>query len=149
MSIPDSSLINYFELCTYTSLSHIEDFRALIISSESNPRDIKMNLAEQVVTMYHGKEAAEKAKEGFILTFKKGGVPDDIQETQVSKGSSLSEILVSENIVASKSELRRLMDEGAVRNMKSGDILTDPYLALDSEIILKVGKRRFIKIKVD
>jgi tyrosyl-tRNA synthetase len=149
MSIPDSSLINYFELCTYTSLSAIEDLRAQIISSEVNPRDIKMNLAEQIVTMYHGKDAAEKAKEGFISTFKNGGVPDDIQETKVSKGSSLSEILVSQNIVSSKSELRRLMDEGAVRNMQSGAVLTDPYFSLDSEIVLKVGKRRFIKIKVD
>jgi tyrosyl-tRNA synthetase len=148
MSIPDSSIISYFELCTYMPAKDIADLKKKLESEELNPRDSKMNLALQIVTMYHGEASALKAKEGFIDTFKKGGVPDSIPETLVSKGASLSDTLVSANVVSSKTEFRRLVDEGAIQDLEKGEEIKDVYLKIDEPLTLKVGKRRFIKITI-
>ncbi|HVS79657.1 MAG TPA: tyrosine--tRNA ligase [Candidatus Paceibacterota bacterium] len=148
MSIPDSSIGNYFELCTYMPLSDIEKMQRKIDSGEMNPRDAKELLAEQIVTMYHGKDAAGKAKEGFSSTFKKGGIPDNIPETSAEKGASLAEVLVNASIVSSKTEFRRLLDEGAIEDLEKGEEIKDAHQKIEEPLILKVGKRRFIKINI-
>jgi len=148
MSIPDSSIINYFELCTYMPAADLASLGGKLEKQEENPRDLKMRLAEQIVTMYHGEAAAGKARDAFIDTFKNGGIPDEIPETNAAHGANLSDVLMGANIVSSKTEFRRLIDEGAIRDLEKGEELTDVHQKIERGLTLKVGKRRFIRIRI-
>ena len=146
MSIRDDLIIKYFTLCTNISMSEIAIFEQDLKSS-INPKDLKLKLAKEIVAMYYGEINAKAAEENFENTFSKGGVPEDIIEVSVAKGVSLSDILMINQIVISKSEFRRLVSEGAVTNVDTGEKILDTEFKV-SNGVYKVGKRRFIKIKV-
>lgn len=143
MSIPDALLSNYFELCTFTSLEDIENIKEGLKSGELNPKETKMELAGQIVSMYHGQEKAESAREAFVETFQKGGVPENVPE--VESAGNLLETIVKSGVVDSKKKARRLVEEGAVKNMSSGEKIKigDPE---EKGIVYKIGKHKFIKI---
>ena len=147
MSVKDELIVKYFLLCTKISLSEIEVIKKEL-ENGTNPKDVKIQLAKEIVTLYHGKEMAQKAEEDFENTFKKGGIPEDTKEVLVNKGESLSKIFLEQGIVKSKGELRRLMEEGAVKEVDGG-IINDFEYIINKNLTLRVGKRRFIKIKVD
>ncbi len=147
MSWTDGMILLGFELCTDVSMNEIEKFKKEM-ESGANPRDIKARLAREIVTIYHGKEKAQKAEENFIETFKKGGLPENLEEIKSEKGGFLSETLVNAKIVESKSEFRRLAQEGAVSDVVSGEKITDPNYKIKKNITLKVGKKRFVKISL-
>ena len=110
------------------------------------PRNAKARIAFDIVKRFHGENAAKVAEEAFDSTFSKGGVPEDIQEIKFSKGSeSLVELLIKAGIVPSKTEWRRLVTAGAVRN-ENDEKITDVNFSPTETIILKIGKRRFVKI---
>lgn len=144
MSIPDSVMENYFELCTYTPISEVET----LLQKNDNPRDIKMRLAKEITSIYHGESKAETAEKAFVETFSKGGTPQDMKEIKGLKGSSLGDILVEAGIISSKTEWRRLIENNAITNLDSKEKISDPNASLDEEMTLKVGKYRFIKIKI-
>jgi len=148
MSLPDSSIVDYFELSTYTPLDDVEKLKKQLEKGSSNPRDIKMRLAQEVVSMYHGEDAAKRAQNVFVDTFQKGSFPEDAQEIQVEPGTELSTLLIEKEIVKSKTEFRRLIDEGAISNFDTGEKINTPELALSESINLKIGKKRFLKIVV-
>ncbi|MDO8520775.1 MAG: tyrosine--tRNA ligase [bacterium] len=148
MSIPDSAIASYFELCTFTPMDEVEAIKKKLKGEKINPRDLKMDLAQQVVEIYHGKKSGEEARAAFISTFQKKKLPEEIQEVKVTKGTSLVDALTKSATVASKTEFRRLIGEGAIR--EDGEKkLTDPMLKIESDIVLKVGKHRFVKIVVE
>jgi len=147
MSLKDELIEKYFFLCTDISKEELEKIKERMKAGE-NPRDLKMELGEAIVGLYHGKEAAKKAREQFIETFKKGALPEEAIEVSVDTGTSLVEALLLGNIVASKSDFRRLVDEGAISIIESKEKITDPQFALSSPLNLKIGKRRFVKIKL-
>ena len=147
MSIPDSAIASYFELCTFTPVSQIEDITKRLTSGKVNPRDTKMDLAQQIVEIYHGRAKADEARITFVDTFQNKKLPDDMPEAKVEKGVLLVDVLIGEDVIDSKSEFRRLMGEGAIR--KDGEEkLTDPAIKVENDLVLKVGKHRFIKITV-
>jgi len=111
-----------------------------------NPKDIKMKLAYELVRFYHSQLDAKKAEQNFTETFSKGGLPEDIQEIQTTNGTLLSELLVNAKIVESKSDFRRLVTEGAVSDAENGEKITDPNTKVENTLILKIGKKRFVKI---
>lgn len=126
MSIKDELIPKYFELCTRVPMEEIKEMKS------GNPKEWKISLAKDIITLYHGRDAALKATEEFISTFSKGGVPKDIKTATAQAGEPLAEILLREGIVASKSEFNRLNKEGAINEIESG--------------VYRVGKHRFIKI---
>jgi tyrosyl-tRNA synthetase len=148
MSLPDVLVPHYFELCIdYKSMSEVGDIKEQLEKKKINPRDIKMDLAEQIVALYHGTMKAKEARTQFVDTFQNKKLPDNIPEAIVTKGTPLVEALINEDIVDSKSEFRRLLGEGALR--KDGEEkLIDPAMKIEEDIVLKVGKHRFIKITV-
>lgn len=148
MSIPDTSIVNYFELCTYTPLEEVEEIGTTVRKGKVNPKEIKMRLAREIVAIYHGDQASKDAEAAFENTFAKGGIPDDVETVEVEKGSLLGDILVENKIVSSKSEWRRLIDGNGIRNAENDETISDPFAKAESTIILKVGKRRFLKIVV-
>ncbi len=147
MSWTDGMILSGFELCTYVSMKEIEKIKQQILSGD-NPRDIKVRLAKEIVTIYHNKEEADKAEEDFVKTFKEGGIPEKIDEISATNGEMLSELSVKAGLVKSKGEFRRLVLEGAVSNQETGDKISDPNWKVISTGIFKIGKRRFLKVLI-
>lgn len=147
MSNPDSLIIPSYELCTRATESEIENEKAFLAGG-GNPRDAKMRLAVLITEIYHGKAEAEKAKDSFISAFSTGTMPIDALEVKVSKDSVLSDVLVAQKVVASKTEWRRLVGEKAVKDLKTGQQIDRFDEKAISDMDLKVGKHRFIKIRV-
>ncbi len=148
MSLKDSLIPKYFLLCTDVSMEKVKKVEAELALGEINPRDLKAELAKEIVALYHGKDAAVKAEENFINTFKKGGVPDDVKETRVSKGTLLSEVLLAEKLVSSKTDFKRLIKEGAISEVGSGTKITEEKAILEEDVDIKIGKQRFIKVRI-
>ena len=147
MSIPDSALPTYFELCTYTPISEVKEIAKRLEGGKAHPKEVKMQLARQIVEIYHGAGAGEKAEEHFVQTFQKKEIPDEIPTVRVTKGTLLSDALLEAGFVESKTEFRRLLDAGAIRQ-NGEEKLSDPYTTIDSSLTLKVGKHRFITLEV-
>ena len=145
MSWTDAMILPAFEVCTDMSADDIEKIKK-DIDGGVNPRDAKIRLAKEIITIYHSKELADKAEQNFIETFSKGGLPEDIAEIKTESGKTLSELLVENKVVESKSDFRRLITEGAVSDAVSGEKITDTNYKLEKAITLKIGKKRFVKI---
>ena len=131
MSIKDELMGKYFELCTRVPLDEV----AKILGG--HPKESKMRLAREIVTLYHGKDAADKAEKDWQNTFSQGGVPTDIPTVKRGK---LREIVKD----ISTSELRRLVERGAVSSVLSGKKIE----SIDAEItndVIRIGKHRFLK----
>ncbi len=99
------------------------------------------------MTRYWGEDAAEKARAKFIEVFSQKKIPDDIETAHVATGSTFVDAAVAKGIVKSKTEWRRLIDEGAVTDAQSGEVVTD-HAAVAENKTLKIGKRRFLKVVV-
>lgn len=151
LSIPDNLIYNYYELATDISSKDLIEVREQLSDKEVNPRDLKRKLAKTLVKMYHSENAAIEAEEEFDKIFIKKEIPDDIPEITLEKsdeGIGILELLVRVNFAGSKAEARRLVVQGGVTidGNKVEDISTN--ISLDKELILKVGKRKFIKLKI-
>lgn len=148
MSIPDSVMESYYTLCTFTPITEVKEILLQIKNGKLHPKEAKMNLAQQITEIYHGRAAAEAARQEFDATFAKGGLPDDIHEVKAVKGELLVDILLREKFVPSKTEFRRLIEAGALRR-NGEDKLVDSQQIVHETLVLKVGKHRFVKITVD
>ncbi len=146
MSIGDELIAKYFLLATNMPEDEISDIEKKMASGESNPRDVKMDLAQRVVEIYSGKSEAESAKNNFIKAFQNGGAPDNVREVEVEEGVDLSEILLAEGLVSSKADFRRLIEGNAVEI--DGERIIDFKHKLEKTCLVKVGKHRFLKIKI-
>lgn len=143
MSVRDDLVIKYFLLCTDLSK---EEISILEKDLNSKPKETKMRLAREIVTIYHNKDLAEKAEKNFEETFSKGGVPDNIQEVSVSNEKNLVDVLLENNLVESKSEFKRLIKENAIKF--NDEVVVDIDFKLNKMGIVKVGKRRFLKVNL-
>ena len=143
MSLNDDLIIKYFTLCTDLTLEEVEEKKKRLEEGE-NPRDIKMELALALVSLYHNDKEANLAKLSFIETFQNGGVPDIMPEIEQKEGEDLGSLLVGGGIVESKTEFKRLVEQGAI-SLSDGTKIED-YKALVQEGIYRVGKKRFVKV---
>ncbi len=147
MSLRDDLVEKYFILCTHVTLKEIDEVKHQLASG-ANPKESKMRLAREIVAIYHGLDAAKKAEDNFTNTFKKGGLPEDIETATVSAGTLLVDILLDKKVIASKTEWRRLLEEGAVSIVETGEKISDPFSKVQLTASYKIGKRRFITITV-
>jgi tyrosyl-tRNA synthetase len=145
MSIIDELIIDYFTLCTRLPLEKIEEFERELKSGK-NPRDIKMILAYEIVKLYHGEEKAKEAQKNFVKIFQKKEAPEEIPTKKV-RSTVLFEILVETGLASTKSEARRLIEQGGIKvdNKVIKDIYFKPKIAKKGVLIQK-GKRFFIKV---
>jgi len=143
MSIADEYIIKYFSLATRVSLDNIKVIETEIKNGK-NPRDAKMDLAYEIVKMYHSEKKAGEAKEYFINTFKNKEIPDDIRELKPENYNILN-VLVETGFCSSNSDARRQLGQGAVK--VNSEKVIDIEFDLKSGDILQKGKRFFIKIK--
>ena len=110
-----------------------------------NPRNIKLRLAKEIVSMYHSAEDANKAEQDFINTFSKGGIPENVLEIKVLKDEKMADVLLKTGTVESKGEWRRLVLQGGISNAETDEKITSPDETVRN-ITLKVGKKRFVKL---
>lgn len=148
LSIPDNLIYNYFELATDISASELKGIKHQLEESTVNPRDIKRRLARTLVRMYHGEEAAIHAQEEFDRIFIKKEIPDEVEEFIIDENNidfNILDLIIKVNFALSKGEARRLVTQGGVSI--DGKKITDfnSQVKLNDGMILKVGKRKFIK----
>lgn len=149
MSIADSVMFDYFELITRIPMKEIELMKAKVASGE-NPMQFKKILAHDIVSFYYGEDNAKKAAESFTSTFSKKEIPADAKKIKVKIGAPLVDVLIKNGFVASKSEFRRLVEEGAITfkgHIEEKKII-DPASLVSEPGALKIGKRRFLHIDI-
>jgi len=149
MSLPDSLIAKYFELCTYTPVSDIEKISKDLSSGKVNPKDIKMRLAKEIVEIYHGSKNALEAEKNFTAVFSEGKIPTDLPEVPVSKGAFLKDALLEAGLVSSKSDFSRLLKGGAIELVETKTRISDQEFKLETDAVLRVGKSRFVKFIVE
>ncbi len=146
MSIPDEIILNYFELATEVSMEEIQTVKKEL-EAGTNPRDLKIRLAKEIVKLYHTQEDADKAEQEFLNMFQKGGKPDKIDEVSIAKEEiTIVDLIAETKMVSSKSEGRRMIQQGAV---KVDDVKVeshDQVIQIGNGVLLQVGKRKFLKI---
>ena len=112
-----------------------------------NPRDAKMKLGYEIVKLYHGETAAIEAQEGFIAQFSEGKRPENIpQYTPSSYTMNIVDFLVESNLESSKGNARRVVEQGGVKIDDQKIIDPQAVMTFQSEMVIQVGKRRFIEI---
>ena len=146
MSIPDSAMRNYADLVTRWSTEDISRRFAQLAAGDLHPRDLKMQLASEIVSIFQGSEAAVRAEEHFRTVFQQRELPADMPELRLSQPISLSDLLTETGLAPSKSESRRLVQQGGIK--LDGDKVDDFNLVVtpDREHVLQVGRRKFIKL---
>ena len=142
MSLGDDAVIPMFTLLTDIPMEEINSF-----DIKQNPLALKKHVARLLVSQLHSETEAKEAEENFENTFSNFFVPEDIAEANAASGVSLVDVLLREKIIDSKNEFRRLISEGAITNMETNEKISD-LEAKVSEGTYKIGKRRFIKIKI-
>lgn len=143
MSIPDTLMMKYFELCTDEDLEKMKKF------VKDDPRNAKVHLAKTIVTFYHDKKAADKAVEDFEKKFVRHETPEEMPEFKTGKSEiGILELISSvTKFATSNSDARRLVEGGGVT--LNGKKISNPNetIKISGELILQVGKRKFARIK--
>ena len=147
MSISDEMIEKYFILAADANTKTVSKVKKQLSDSSQNPRDIKRELARAIVQLYHGQNAAKEAEQYFDRVIVNKDAPDDMDQVELSIDTQLIEVVTNEGLTSSKGEARRLIKQGAIRvdNEKIND--ESHILLKGKEVVIKVGKRRFIKIK--
>jgi tyrosyl-tRNA synthetase len=125
----------------------LAEIKSSLENVKTNPRDIKRQLARTLVRMYHSQTAANDAEKEFDKIFIQKSIPDNIEEFKRGESTNITALLTEAKLAASKGEARRLIDQGGVSI--DDERVTDSNMLLPDkdEFILKVGKRRFLKVK--
>lgn len=141
MSQADENMRQLFVDCTHVPLEEIEE----ILEKES-PRDAKARLAKEIVTMYHGKDAAQKAEDEFNAVFRNKERPTDIQEMGTKKGTNLVDFVAEAGLVSSKSEARRLIAQNGIK-VNGAAAIDGTYELVDQDEV-RVGKLKWAIVKI-
>lgn len=154
MSIPDELLIHYFTLVTDLLPEEIKEIKAQLENNKVHPRDLKMRLARELVTLYHDEEQALKAEENFKRVFQERELPDDMPEVELDEKELqngkiwIVDLLKSCKLISSNSEGKRMIKQGAVklnREKVTGDKVD---ITPEDGMIIQVGKRKYARLKI-
>ena len=147
LSIPDELVLKYFSLVVNLSYKEIEDYKLMLKMDKINYRDLKRKLAREVIKIYYNDKMSSQAEINFDKIFINKGIPDDIPSFKAKNNDKIVNIIFESELVNSKSEIKRLIKQGAVK-FNNATITDINYLITleGDENIVKVGKRRFLKI---
>ena len=149
MSISDEMILYYFKLLVDLDDQEISKIASDLKNSKINPRNLKVKLAKEIITIYHNKKSADKAEEEFNKIFRDKQKPSNIKEMGLEIGNwKLADLLVELKLTFSKGEARRLVQQGGV---KIDDVVQsnfDKDIKVKNRMIVQVGKRRFVKIMI-
>ena len=150
MSVSDDLMWRYFELLSSKNEKQITTYKSECEAGK-NPRDIKFELAKEMVSRFHGVSAANQSQDEFVSRFQKGAIPDEMPEVQLNGGGDglpIANALKDAGLVQSTSEAFRMIKQGAVK--VDGEKIEDRSLRLlgGTDQIVQVGKRRFAKLSI-
>ncbi len=140
MSLRDELMEDYYRLVLYYDEGQMREIRKLI---RENPLKAKERLAYEITKIFHGEEGARRGQEYFNRVFRKKDIPDDIPVYRLSSPVKLSRILIESGLVSSRNEFRRLLSQGSIR-INGEKVFED--IEVGEEMVIKVGKRRFVKV---
>ena len=148
MSVSDTLMWRYYELLSFRSSAEITQLRAEVEGGR-NPRDVKVMLAQEFVTRFHGQRAAEEAVADFEARFQRNAIPDDLAQVTVNAGAEglpLFQVLKQAGLTGTTSEAMRMVEQGGVRI--NGERAEDKGLVLRAgeTVVLQVGKRKFASV---
>jgi tyrosyl-tRNA synthetase len=154
MSLPDHVMMSYFEALTDVPQDELDELDRAMATGALNPVVVKRRMAREIVTEFHSAAAAEEAEAAFIEQFSRGKLPTDIPDYPLSEPTNILTFMVDAKLAASKSEARRLVQQGGVTFFPDG---TDDRLETVEDVgfivpvldgaILKVGKRQYVRIR--
>lgn len=147
MSIPDSLMMKYFRLLTDKSDAELAEYDRELLNKAVNPRDIKLALGVEITSQFYGREIALNAEREFVNIFRNKELPEEMPEIKLPAESiSIVDLLVSHANISSRSEARRLIDQGGVR--VNDEVLDDIHSVLDVSDgdVLRIGKKRFYRL---
>jgi tyrosyl-tRNA synthetase len=145
MSLPDSAMPVFFELVTRYTPQQVAAVEAALTTGTRHPRDIKMELAREIVGIFHSEAAALEAEEQFKRVFQSRQAPQAMAEYALQPGQTVLDVLMAAQLAASKSEGRRLVAQKGVR--LDGEVLPEAQAAFPHGGVLQVGKRKFVRVK--
>ncbi len=148
MSISDELMWRYFELLSFRPIAEIEGLKQKVAGG-MNPRDVKFQLCDEIITRFHDESAAKRAKDNFIARFQKGAMPDDMPELELNVGAdglAIANVLKDAGLTSSTSESMRMIKQGAVKI--DGGRVEDKGLVIKAggQNVFQVGKRKFVRI---
>ena len=147
LSIPDKLIYTYFELATSISSVELSKIKKQLDDQNVNPRDIKRKLARALVSMYYGESEAQFAEEEFDKIFINKGIPDKINEFSISeKKIGILDLITKVDFAASRGEAKRLVMQGGVTIDGEKIVDINSEIVVKDGLILKVGKRKFVKL---
>ncbi|MCK5332279.1 tyrosine--tRNA ligase [Candidatus Parcubacteria bacterium] len=148
MSISDDMIFYYFKLLTDISKEELDAIEKDLRDISNNPRDLKVKLSKNIIAIYHNKTEADKAEEEFNKIFRDKNKPTNVPEIKLAKKEyNLLDLLTETKLASSKSDARRLVQQGGV---KINDVVQKDFeteIEIKDGMIVQVGKRRFVKIK--
>ncbi len=150
LSIPDALIYNYFLLATDVAIQELSSIKEQLESHSVNPRDLKRRLGREIVALYHGADAALQAQEDFDKIFIRKETPDEIEEVVLGDKTghlTLLQLLVNIGAAKSNGEARRLVNQGGVTIDGTKIADANSNIDTDAPFVLKVGKRKFYKIR--
>ena len=147
MSISDDMIVKYFRLAADADDQKVEAIKYLLSDSKINPRDVKRELGRAIVKLYHGADEAQAAEQHFDKVIVHKDIPDEMDEVELESDQLLVDIITNAGLTKSKGEARRLIKQNAVK--LDGAVCKDinQKLHAGKESVIKVGKRRFLKVK--
>ena len=148
MSINDDAMREYFITLTRLPEEEINEIIGAVQNGKGNPKSTKLRLAREIVKIFHGEKVSDIALQNFEKVFSEGGIPAEVSEIKSVAGNLFRELAVKSGIVSSKTEWRRLVLSGAVSYADTDVKISDSEAFVSKDVILKIGKRRFLKILV-
>jgi tyrosyl-tRNA synthetase len=146
MSLPDHVMLDYFTLVTRYTPEQIDPIRTGLADGSLHPRDVKMELAREIVSIFHGDEAARSAEEHFRAVFQEGDLPPDMPSHEVDGPTNIVDLLAASGLTKSKGEARRLIQQGGVRLEGEKVQSIEEAVNVEDEAVLQVGKRKFLRL---
>ncbi len=148
MSVPDKAMLVYYKLVLGWSPAQLETLERKLSSGEAHPRDVKMALAREIVTIFHDAEAARRAEQDFVRKFQERGLPDDMPTVYLEAPERVVDLLARLKMVASKGEAKRLVQNAGIR--LDGQQIDDINAEVRPEelpVVVQVGKRKFVRLE--
>ena len=144
MSIPDKAMGIFARLVTRWTPEEINQMESSLAQGDLHPKEAKMKLAKEIVSIYHGQSEAEEAEAEFVRVFQDQGQPEKMAEYQLQSGQTVLDVLEDSGLTDSRSQAKRLIQQNAVS--LNDNKLADPHAEFPGKGVLQVGKRRFIKV---